>query len=151
MARRVRTIAIAVATGVVVTGAGVAVGRASIDTRSVRDAGYRSGTDDGYFKGLLVGEVQGRQEGRALQSGAELPAADRHVARDAFDAGYLAGGNDVFAGYDGGWATTAPYVVTVVPGRDRDTYRIGSREPMVAGVSYYLCPNGRGLCQQPRH
>jgi hypothetical protein len=29
-------------------------------------------------------------------------------------------------------------------------YRIKVREPMQAGVNYYLCPDGHSLGQQPR-
>jgi hypothetical protein len=150
MRTRLHQGAVAVAAGMIIAAGAVGVGRASVDTQPARDKGYQSGLDTGYFKGLLTGEVQGRREGRALQAGNEVPAGDRRAVRDAFDAGYVAGGNDVFAGYDGGWAPT-PYVVSIVEGRGRVTYRISSREQLVAGVSYYLCANGRDLCQQPRH
>jgi hypothetical protein len=103
-----------------------------------------------YFAGLRAGEAQGRQEGRALQAGAELPGGERDVARRAFDAGYAAGANDVFAGYDGGWTMNRPWIVTLDPGTGRIVYRIDTRERIRAGVNYYLCPDGRSLCQQPR-
>jgi len=33
----------------------------------------------------------------------------RNARKDAFDAGYVAGIDDVFSGYDGGWLTGVPY------------------------------------------
>jgi len=44
----------------------------------------------------------------------------------------------------------APYVVSLAPGAGPITYRIGSRTPLEPGIAYYLCPDGRGLCQEPR-
>jgi hypothetical protein len=41
-------------------------------------------------------------------------------ARDAFQAGYAAGANDVFGDCDGGWDYDRPYVIT---------YAIRSRRP----------------------
>jgi hypothetical protein len=63
----------------------------------------------------------GVREGRALQ------VAPR--ARDAFQAGYAAGANDVFGGYDGGWDYDRPYVITIGKGMNGITYEIASREP----------------------
>jgi len=103
-----------------------------------------------YFAGLRAGEAQGREEGRALQAGSELPANAKDVARRAFDAGFVAGANDVFEGYDGGWQTTLPWVVTLDAGTGKVVYRIASRDQMQPGVNYYLCADGRSLCQQPR-
>jgi len=103
-----------------------------------------------YFAGLRAGEAQGRQEGRALQAGAELPANEKDVARRAFDAGFAAGGNDVFEGYDGGWDKSRPWIITLDAGTGQLVYRIASREQVRAGVNYYLCPHGHSLCQQPR-
>jgi hypothetical protein len=62
----------------------------------------------------------GVEEGRALQQ----PTA----ARDAFKAGYQAGANDVFGGYDGGWDYDRPYVITLKKGSNGVTYRIATRE-----------------------
>ena len=47
--------------------------------------------------------------------------------RAAFDAGYAAGANDVFGGFDGGWSLAEPYVVTLARGSGAVTYRIDSR------------------------
>ena len=103
-----------------------------------------------YFAGLHDGEVQGRQEGRALQAGSELPANEKDVARKAFDTGFAAGANDVFEGYDGGWETSRPWVITLDHGTGQVVYRIASREQLQPGTNYYLCADGRSLCQQPR-
>jgi hypothetical protein len=62
----------------------------------------------------------GIEEGRALQQPAQ--------ARDAFKAGYAAGANDVFGGYDGGWDYDRPYVITLTKGSDGVTYKIATRE-----------------------
>lgn len=103
-----------------------------------------------YIDGLIAGEAQGREEGRALQIGEGLPADARKIVTGAFVAGYTAGADDVFGGYDGGWATQAPYVVTLAPGTGAVTYRIGSRTQMQPGIAYFLCPDGHSLCQAPR-
>jgi hypothetical protein len=151
MSVRIGTIVSLVISAALIAGAGITLGRISVGTHAARERGYQSGLSDGYFNGLPVGEAQGRREGRALQEGSSLPATDRHVARDAFNAGYAAGADDAFAGYDGGWALSAPYLVTVVRGKGDVTYRIASRVPIEVGVVYYLCPAGHRVCQQPRH
>jgi hypothetical protein len=69
--------------------------------------------------GFDAGRAQGVEEGRALQQ----PAG----AREAFRAGYAAGADDVFGGYDGGWDFGRPYVITLAHGSDGVTYRIESR------------------------
>jgi hypothetical protein len=83
---------------------------------------------NGYAKGLAVGRAGGLAEGRAIQAGAELPAADRQQAEAQFRAGYQAGAEDVFAGYDGGWVIGRPYVIVLSPGLGGETYRISHRE-----------------------
>jgi hypothetical protein len=114
-------------------------------------AAPRSGPQPGdYFDGLRVGEAQGRRDGRALQEGVELPRGERDVARHAFDAGYVAGMNDAFAGYDGGWALHVPWIITVEGGSGQVVYRIRDREQVRAGIDYYLCADGHTVCQQPR-
>ena len=55
------------------------------------------------------------------------PRAPRLGARAAFDAGYAAGANDVFGGFDGGWSLSEPYVITLARGSGAVTYRIDSR------------------------
>jgi len=63
----------------------------------------------------------GVREGRELQ----VPPQ----ARDAFQAGYEAGANDVFGGFDGGWDYDSPYVITLKKGTDGVTYAIATRKP----------------------
>ena len=101
----------------------VMLGRATASASASRQDGYRSG----YADGLQAGTDQGRREGRALQEGAELPPAARRPVHDAFDAGYVAGANDAFGNYDGGWAYRTRYVITLEPGSNGVTYRIVSR------------------------
>lgn len=132
--------------GLLVGASLVLVGRATVDTTS------RPGTtrSDDYFAGLRAGEAQGRQEGRALQEGSSLPAGSRRPVTDAFNAGYVAGSNDAFAGYDGGWSVSVPYVVTLEKGTGQIVYRIGSRTSIEPNVNYYLCANGRDICHDRR-
>ena len=108
------------------TGAFVA-GRSSAH-RASPAAGYDKGHLDGYFDGLRAGEAQGREEGRADQAGVGLPADARQRLRSAFEDGYTAGANDVFAGYDGGWTYGRRYVITVAPGAGSIVYRIAGRD-----------------------
>lgn len=104
-------------------------GRSTVDTGAARGDGYRAG----YAAGQAAGQADGLRLGLALQA-APVPGA----TRDAFQAGYAAGANDVFAGYDGGWDTCAPYVIVLVPGDAGVTYRIASRTKAPAG-NYYRC------------
>ncbi len=133
--------------GVLAAAGLVALGRVTADTTPA----HRSAVDrsDEYFDGLQVGEAQGRRVGRVLQEGAALPARTRRPVHEAFDAGYAAGANDVFAGYDGGWAIGSPYVVTVAEASGHIVYRIKAREPMKPNLDYHLCAGGHGLCQEP--
>lgn len=103
-----------------------------------------------YLAGLRAGEAQGRQEGRALQEGASLPKTDAARVRAAFDTGYAAGANDVFTGYDGGWAVSTPYLVTLTAGSGGITYRIARRTLLSPGTAYVLCPDRHDVCEQPR-
>ena len=126
-----------------VAGAAFVLGRVSAPDHPAKQPGD-------YFAGLRAGEAQGRREGRGLQIGAELPRNQQDAARHAFDAGYAAGANDVFAGYDGGWAVDVPWIVTIAPGTGQIVYRIDTREQVRRGVNYYLCADGHSICQQPR-
>ena len=98
--------------------------------------------DAGYTAGFEAGRAVGVQEGRALQVG--------QGSSGTFNSGYVAGINDAFGGYDGGWSMAEPYVVTLAAGTNGATYRIVTRTIVVAGVNYYLCADGSGICQQPR-
>ena len=104
----------------------------------------------GYAEGFQVGRAVGVEEGRALQEGQTLTGPDRDAATAAFASGYVAGVNDAFGGYDGGWSMAAPYLVTLQAGTGGATYRIASRTSMQPGVNYFLCPGGSGICQEPR-
>jgi hypothetical protein len=94
-----------------------ALGRASVD----RDAARDEGRSEGQAAGLRAGRAVGIREGRALQQSAP--------ARKAFRAGYTAGANDVFGGFDGGWSLGTPYVITLRKGPAGIAYRIEDREP----------------------
>jgi hypothetical protein len=112
--------------GALLLAAGMFVaGRSTVDTGAARSQGYAAGQ--------AAGEADGLRLGRALQA-APVPG----TARDAYQAGYAAGANDVFAGYDGGWDTCSPYVIVLVPGDNGVTYRIASRAKAPAG-NYYRC------------
>lgn len=102
----------------VAVGGGLFVlGRESAD-----DGGARS---EGRAEALREGRAAGVAEGRALQASAAAP----HGTRAAFEAGYAAGANDVFGGFDGGWSLGTPYVITLRKGSGAITYRIDSRRP----------------------
>jgi hypothetical protein len=101
---------VAVVAGAALAG-GFALGRTSADTHAGHDAGVREG------------HAAGLQEGRALQATGSSP----RTVRSAFDAGYAAGANDVFGGFDGGWSLSEPYVITLARGSGAVTYRIDSR------------------------
>jgi hypothetical protein len=112
-------------------GGAFALGRATVDTDAARDEGRAQGEAAGVRVGRISGAREGRQiglrdgraagirEGRALQQ----PAS----ARRAFQAGYTAGANDVFGGFDGGWAFRRPYVITLHKGSGGITYVIDTR------------------------
>jgi hypothetical protein len=104
---------------VALAGGAFALGRASVDTDTARDEGRAAGEAAGQAAGLRAGRAVGIREGRALQQ----PAA----ARKAFQAGYTAGANDVFGGFDGGWSLGTPYVITLGKGADGVVYRIDKR------------------------
>lgn len=126
------------------------LGRATVDTAAARRSGQANARLDGYFDGLRAGAAQGRQQGRAEQEVGALPAGAVAAAKRAFDDGYVAGTNDVFAGYDGGWATGIPYVITIELGSGDIVYRIVDRDRVQPGVDYFLCPSGHGVCHAPR-
>jgi hypothetical protein len=110
-----------------------------------------AGTGADYAAGFQAGRAVGVQEGRALQVGQTLSGSDRDAGTAAFASGYVAGINDAFGGYDGGWSLSLPYLITLDAGSGGATYRMASRLPMQAGVDYFLCPDGSGICQKPHH
>ncbi len=48
----------------------------------------------------------------------------------SFDAGYRAGREDAFAGFDGGWQFGVPYIVTLRKGPPGITYSFARRVPL---------------------
>jgi hypothetical protein len=123
----VAVLGLAVAVGLVALGRATAGGGAA-DPRGGYDAGFRDGRAAGVQEGRALGVVPG--------------------ARDAFNAGYVAGANDAFGGYDGGWSFGVPYVVTLSHPDGPIGYRIVSRTEMVPGATYVLCPDGHGVCRR---
>lgn len=145
MGRTLRTATIGV------VGVGLAMGmfllgRHTRDTDGAHASGYAAG----YSSGLRHGEARGLQEGRAFQVTEALPKDARAAARAEFNSGYAAGANDVFSGYDGGWYTSSPYLITLAKGSGAITYDISSRTMVAAGVDYFLCPHTKTLCHR-RH
>jgi hypothetical protein len=120
----------------VVLGLAAAAGLVALG-RATAGAG---GGDRGYAAGFRDGRAAGVQEGRALG----VPPG----ARGAFDSGYVAGANDQFSGYDGGWSFEVPYLVTLSHPDGPIGYRIASRVEMAPGVDYYLCPDGHSVCRR---
>jgi hypothetical protein len=121
---------IAVGLACVAVGVGLfALGRVSADEDGAREEGRAAGLREGRAAGLREGRAAGLSEGRALQTSESAPAGSRRAVRRAFAAGYTAGANDVFGGFDGGWSLSAPYVITLRPGSGAVTYRIDSRRP----------------------
>ena len=145
MDKRRRRVVLATAAGLIAVVAAFGLGRLSVSTPPAK------ATPSGdYFDGLRIGQAQGREVGRSLQVGAALPAKDKQVARDAFRAGYAAGANDAFAGYDGGWTFGPPWIITLEHGGSNIDYRIRERTPFEPGIAYFLCPDRHNLCHAPR-
>ncbi|TQL99018.1 hypothetical protein FB559_4671 [Actinoallomurus bryophytorum] len=128
-------------------GLGVAAGLYTLGRAS---AGRHPDPKAEYARGLDAGRAQGMREGRESQEVGALAPGVRDGAKAAFDDGYKAGANDVFTGYDGGWAYSTPYLVTLARGGTGITYRFASRTPLRAGTGYFLCPHAPGWCEQPR-
>ena len=145
MRRPMWTTTLAVA-AVLVAAAAFVLGRATAPGAAPRASDATLGT---YLEGLQAGQAQGRLAGRAEQEGAALPAGDRAPVQDAFTAGYTAGTNDAFGVYDGGWTLGVPWIVTLQGGTGGIDYRFAQRTQVAPGVDYYLCPDGRTLCQHP--
>lgn len=135
--------------GVVAAAGFVALGRATAGPGVGHDEGYAAGRTAGYADGVQAGEQLGLAEGRALQEGAALTPGSQQPARDAFAAGYAAGATDVFAGYDGGWLLSTPYVVTLARGQGAVPYRIATRTPLAPDTTYRLCPDRASVCVVP--
>ena len=123
---RQRTRLLAVLLGTLAALGLVGLGRATAaDPATAKASGYHDGALVGYADGF-DGHAEGLQEGRALAVTAALPPGTRDRAKAAFDAGYRAGANSAFAGYDGGWSLGEPYVIVLAKGGNGITYRIAS-------------------------
>ena len=134
--------------GILAAAALVGLGRLTAPAPdAARARGYHDGTVAGYADGFSAGRAQGLQEGQVVAATADLPAGSR--ARAAFDAGYRAGANAAFSGYDGGWSLGQPYVIVLAKGADGITYRIAARAPCppapttATPTSLLACRTGR--------
>ena len=85
--------------------------------------------------------------GRVTASRRAAPVTVRPRA-GSFDAGYRAGREDAFSGYDGGWVLGDPYIVTLRHGGPGITYRFARRWPLLAGYEYWSC-NQDIICSRP--
>jgi hypothetical protein len=115
--------------------AGWLVGRSTAPTH---DRGFGAGNTSAYAAGLAAG--------RALQVGDSVPPASKAPTVTAFKAGYRAGQNDSFGGYDGGWKKGFPYVVVLADGVGGAAYQFASRVQFEPGTSYRLCADGHSIC-----
>jgi hypothetical protein len=116
---------------------------------AARARGYHDGTTAGYADGFSAGRAQGLQEGQATAATVTLPTGARDRAKAAFDAGYRAGANATFSGWDGGWSLGQPYVIVLTRGANGITYRIAARTPCppapatATPTSLLACQTGR--------
>jgi hypothetical protein len=83
----------------------------------------------------------------AFLVGRSTVGTHRILTRGSYDAGYLAGRDAAFGGFDGGWAYGAPYIVVLQRGGPGITYRVAHRIPMQSGVAYRRC--GSQVCSSP--
>jgi hypothetical protein len=114
---------------VVVAGVLFALGRLTADDDDSGSPATAASTATARAAGLREGRAAGLSEGRALQASEAAAPGARRATRRAFAAGYTAGANDVFGGFDGGWSLSTPYVITLRRGSGPITYRIDSRRP----------------------
>jgi hypothetical protein len=66
----------------------------------------------------------------------------------SYDEGYIAGREDAFSGYDGGWVLGQPYIVTLRHGGRGITYRFARRWPVLPGRTYRTCDQDI-ICDRP--
>jgi hypothetical protein len=84
----------------------------------------------------------------AFLLGRAVRPSSAHARAAGYHAGYLAGREDAFSGYDGGWAYGQVYAVVLRPsGRPGITYRFAQRWPLEPGREYRACK--QGLCSRP--
>ena len=82
----------------------------------------------------------------AFLFGRSLRPSTEHARSAAYRRGYLAGREDAFSGYDGGWAYGQPYAVVLRPGGPDITYRVAQRWQLVPGREYRAC--GHRVCSR---
>ena len=128
----------------------VCQGRATAANPGARTRADHDGALAGYAAGFGDGRAEGLQEGQALAVTAASPPGTRGRVKAAFDAGYRAGADSAFGGYDGGWSLGEPYVIVLAKGGNSITYRIAARILARDGVDYHRCPPPASICQQPR-
>jgi hypothetical protein len=88
---------------------------------------------------LVAGAIGVFFAGRATAHRGHAPASYR--------AGYLAGREDAFGSYDGGWGYGEPYVVVLRRASPQITYAFAQRWPMQPGLEYRVC--GKTVCSRP--
>ena len=119
---------LAVLVAILAAAALVGLGRATAPAPgAARARGYHDGTAAGYVDGFQAGRAQGLQEGQAIAETSKLPPGARDRTKAAFDAGYRAGANTAFSGYDGGWSLGTKYVVTLEDPPGPQSYAIVRR------------------------
>jgi hypothetical protein len=140
---------LAVLLGILAAAALFGLGRVTAPaTGAARARGYHDGAVAGSADGFQAGRAQGLQEGQAIAATAPLPPGPRARAKAAFVAGYRAGANAAFSGYDGGWSLGQPYVVVLTRGANGVTYRIAARAQCprtstTTPTSLLACQTGR--------
>ena len=73
--------------------------------------------------------------------------AHRGHVPSSYRAGYLAGREDAFGSYDGGWGYGEPYIVILRRPSPQITYAFAERWPMQPGREYRAC--GKTVCSRP--
>ncbi len=79
--------------------------------------------------------------------GAFLFGRNSATKTGTYQQGFLAGHEDAFGPYDGGWGYGELYIVTLRRGGPGETYQFADRWPMMPGIEYRAC--GAKLCSRP--
>jgi hypothetical protein len=93
---------------------------------------------------LLIAGVGAGAYGLGRGSVETRPA---RVTPGSFTAGYRAGREAAFSGFDGGWSYGEPYIVTLRRGGPGITYRFARRWPMLPRRTYRTC-GGEIVCSR---
>ena len=127
-------------------------------------AGRQAANPDGrYEKGVEEGERAGRAQARAefapgsdayrtvLDRGRRSGFAEgiRAGRRDGTRLGRVAGRQDAFANFEGGWEIGQWYLVNIRPGDDGARYAIGARVPVKRRSWYSVCRDVH-ICRRER-